>query len=69
MVIKNLKPLIGENILDCPHHMTLKPVALKDQGSMNGFNSSTWSPTCHAMDNVLWSTGFCVKLMSKRLWV
>jgi hypothetical protein len=28
----------------------------------------TWSPTWHAMDNVLWSIGFCVKPISKR-WV
>ena len=65
--LRSIIPYLVANAMTIQLHFTLELDGLRDQGSLNG-----WKPTCsliwHALHNVSWSTGFCVKPTSKR-WV
>ena len=47
---------------NCPTSLELE--GLRDQLCMD--DKPKWSPTWHAMENVSWSTGFCIKPTSNR---
>ena len=58
------KILLGESAKSLSLHPAIEPEGLRNQGSSNAWNP-TCRPTWHAMDNISWSTRFCVKPTSK----